>query len=126
MAPKPTSEPLAIPRRIKEEGGDTGSSEDTVELASSFASASLRDGGPIYRPSSTSELQGTPPVGTPTGSYPARAASMGHAADVKRGLAMNRQRQAQARQQRAAGERAMKRTHSASSLSTHYAKQDYS
>jgi len=111
--------PINVPRRIKEEPGtDTASSDGTTELASSFASSSTRhaSGAPLYpRPSnSTSELQssGSPRTSLSGSSYPARAASMGHAADVKRGLALNRQRQAQARQQRAASGRVMKRTHS--------------
>jgi hypothetical protein len=113
MAPKSASEALAIPRRIREEGGETESSESTTDLASSLASSSLRDDRLLSRPSSsTSELQGSGSPHTPVGSYVARAASMSHAQNVKRGLSMSRQRQAQARQQRTAGERAMKRTHS--------------
>ena len=113
MAPKSASEALAIPRRIREEGGETESSESTTDLASSLASSSLRDDRLLSRPSSSaSDLQASGSPHTPVGSYVARAASMSHAQDVKRGLSISRQRQAQARQQRTAGERAMKRTHS--------------
>lgn len=126
MAPKSASEALAIPRRIREEGGDTESSESTTDLASSLASSSLRDDRYLYRPlSSIGELHGSGSPHTPAGSYVARAASMSHAQDVKRGLSISRQRQTQARQQRAAGERAMKRTHSvgAAAESSHFCEQ---
>lgn len=105
----PSSAPVGIPSKIKEESGTGGSSSassaNTSELASSFASSIAQTGGFARGHASHSELRGS-------GEFPARTASMGHAADVKRGLAANRARQMQQRLSRHSGVAHMKRTHS--------------
>lgn len=111
----PTSAPVGIPRKIKEEpekgGTSSASSDNTTELASSFASSVVQNAGGFSRGhGSHSELRNS------AVDYPARTASMSHAVDVKRGLAANRARQIQQRLSRHSGERQMKRTHSVRTL----------
>ena len=106
----PSSVPVGIPSKIKEEcdNGTSSASSGTTELASSFASSAVQGAGSVLRHSANHELHAA------HGVFPARTASMSHAVDVKRGLAANRQRQMQQRLARASGERQMKRTHSVS------------
>jgi hypothetical protein len=112
----PATVPRGIPKKIFEEPGlaESSAGSEGTEYCSSFASAGAQAAGTLPDRQSL-DTDAT----VVRESFTARACSLSHAVDVKRGLAANRQRQAQQRLQQLSGERQMPRTHSVRTPTLH-------